>query len=106
MADVENPNGGGVVTAAADPDDESGCGLLLFVALVVCALVAVSVLPVLFYRDHRRASLAVRVAAAILLVPAIIGFTLAACLCAILVEFFLFGNIEGTQQADEPAPLP
>ncbi|KAL6613775.1 hypothetical protein ACP70R_036045 [Stipagrostis hirtigluma subsp. patula] len=103
MADVEDPNpdgggGGGVIAATPEPDDLSGCGTVCVGALCTCSLVAVGVLPVLFYRAHRTAALAVRVAATILLVVGIIGFVLAACCCAVLVQEFLCGNTAGKRQ--------
>ncbi|KAL6613773.1 hypothetical protein ACP70R_036043 [Stipagrostis hirtigluma subsp. patula] len=101
MADVEDPNpdgGGGVIAATPEPDDLSSCAFVCVGALCTCSLVAISVLPVLFYRAHRTASLGVRVAATILLVVGIIGFVLATCCCAVFVQEFLCGNTAGKRQ--------
>ncbi|OEL28729.1 hypothetical protein BAE44_0010251 [Dichanthelium oligosanthes] len=71
------------------------------------APIAVCVLPVLFFRAHRAASLRIRVLAIVLVVLAAMGLLLAVCCCIFLVnEGCIYGNIEGKQQEDHEEPPP
>ncbi|OEL28730.1 hypothetical protein BAE44_0010252 [Dichanthelium oligosanthes] len=108
MADIDNSDGdGGALATRAEPDDDSGCGMLCGVALATCTFIAMCVLLVLFYRGQRTAAaLGVRVLATIMLVLGSVGFLLAACCCIVLVQTCLCGNVEGKQQqAQEEEPI-
>ncbi|KAL6613768.1 hypothetical protein ACP70R_036038 [Stipagrostis hirtigluma subsp. patula] len=105
MADIENPNpdGGGAAVAAmaarAEPDDDSGCGMLCGLACVTCTFLVVGVvLPLLFYVHGHSTAGGVATA---LLVAGILGFvSIGSCCCVVVVRNFLCGNVEGTPQDD------
>lgn len=104
MADIENPVAGGGLVADATPmaaDGQSDCGLMLCVACMVGALMAVCVLPVLFYDAHRTAGLGVLILAVALLGLGLMGLVVAGCCCVVIASNLIWGNIEGTQQRDE-----